>query len=157
MKSTTKTRICSVCRKRKLLTSYHKNRAKPLKRQYECKKCGNLRYLKLATDGRHQRYYASLSKEQRAVRLARNKKKNPRYYVRNAKKNRARTDVARAIRAGTLVRPRRCEQCKSLNPQAHHHKGYARKNALDVLWLCQPCHFKAHRSYYKLAAQNSSL
>jgi hypothetical protein len=59
----------------------------------------------------------------------------------------ARATVARALRDGRLVRPKRCQECHKPSPdssngrstiQAHHHKGY--DLPLDVQWLCVKCH-----------------
>lgn len=75
---------------------------------------------------------------------------------------RATTVVARALRAGVLVRPTECEWCgkePGVNSrgatliQAHHHD-YAKP--LDVFWFCPPCHVAADRlagtRYGKVAA-----
>jgi hypothetical protein len=57
--------------------------------------------------------------------------------------------VKYALRVGNLVRPKRCEQCGEIpfprldgrsRLQAHHYKGYARKNRLVIQWLCAYCH-----------------
>lgn len=59
---------------------------------------------------------------------------------------RARRKVQRAVKMGLLHRPDRCESCGKLNGRivAHHHRGYDDTNALDVLWVCTPCHLRAH-------------
>lgn len=51
------------------------------------------------------------------------------------------TAVAKAIKAGELVRPKRCEECgkkKRIIHGAHHDYG----RPLDVRWLCVSCHKK---------------
>lgn len=49
--------------------------------------------------------------------------------------------VRQAKRTGRLKRPSRCSKCKKFcKPEAHHHKGYRRKDWLNVLWLCTGCH-----------------
>lgn len=58
-------------------------------------------------------------------------------------RDKARNKVRDALITGKLIRPRRCSKCLTkCKPQAHHHKGYAPEFALDVIWLCRPCHFK---------------
>ena len=53
--------------------------------------------------------------------------------------------VARALRKGTLVRPRQCEACGSRGRVvAHHHAGYSRP--LSVEWICESCHRRHHGS-----------
>ena len=47
--------------------------------------------------------------------------------------------VRRAIKAGRLVRPDRCERCSSTGVRIEAaHRDYSQP--LDVLWLCVPCH-----------------
>jgi hypothetical protein len=73
----------------------------------------------------------------------------------------------KALRDGTLVRPDRCERCgkppgiryehhlpwwRGIIPSVpkpavlagHHHHGYEKEHALDVVFLCAPCHGTAH-------------
>jgi hypothetical protein len=58
-------------------------------------------------------------------------------------RDKARNKVKDALITGKLKRPIRCSKCgKKCKPQAHHHRGYAPEFALDVIWLCRPCHFK---------------
>ena len=53
--------------------------------------------------------------------------------------------VGAAVKAGLLVKPNECEHCGSCAPvQAHHHNGYDPDHALDVIWLCHPCHTAQH-------------
>ena len=63
-------------------------------------------------------------------------------------KDRARRLVRKALRQGTLKRPKKCEHCGRSGKasdgrayiHAHHYKGYTRP--LDVQWLCPLCHFE---------------
>lgn len=65
---------------------------------------------------------------------------------------RAHDIVEKAIQAGRLIRPDRCEQCGSdgrkfrdgRHPIQAHHCDY--NKPLDVMWLCQPCHHDWHRT-----------
>ena len=67
-------------------------------------------------------------------------------------KDAARAAVHHAIEAGKLSPPNECQTCGGESKrrdgargiQAHHHNGY--DNPLDVVWLCQPCHVKEHKS-----------
>lgn len=38
-----------------------------------------------------------------------------------------------------------CAVCGNPNSQAHHHHGYAKEHALDVVWLCYTHHLEAER------------
>ena len=52
---------------------------------------------------------------------------------------RARRVVYAALRRGRLVRPFICQRCGALAHLHAHHEDHARP--LDVLWLCEPCHY----------------
>ncbi len=54
----------------------------------------------------------------------------------------ARIICRNAVRAGILKRPKTCSRCKKTGKIQGHHENY--KKPLDVIWLCQPCHFKEH-------------
>lgn len=67
------------------------------------------------------------------------------YYLDNKQKFYARKAVGRAIKSGKLIRLNYCEKCnKKCFPDAHHHKGYADKNKLNVQWLCKQCHLQKY-------------
>lgn len=60
------------------------------------------------------------------------------------KKN-ARTALQKVVRIGAIVPPRNCDLCGIFcKTQAHHHKGYSRKERLNVIWLCTKCHKRCH-------------
>jgi hypothetical protein len=51
--------------------------------------------------------------------------------------------VAKAVAAGELRRPGRCERCnEASNRIVGHHDDYSRP--LDVEWLCSSCHQRHH-------------
>jgi transposase-like protein len=60
--------------------------------------------------------------------------------------DRAQNIVELAIQKRILVRPELCQNCKgrgnSRGIHAHHHDY---NKPLDVMWLCQPCHYEWHR------------
>lgn len=59
-------------------------------------------------------------------------------------KNRARTEVKRAIKIGKLIRPAACERCDSPRGRIEaHHPDYSKP--LMVEWLCKGCHHAEHR------------
>lgn len=69
-----------------------------------------------------------------------------RWVEQNRDKRRAQNRVAKAVKAGRLVRPDACENCGSGGRiQAHHHD-YSKP--LDVKWLCPRCHGKTHRKEF---------
>jgi hypothetical protein len=50
--------------------------------------------------------------------------------------------VVKALKLGTLVRPKICSECHQPSdyPIQAHHKDYDKP--LDITWLCFPCHRK---------------
>lgn len=51
--------------------------------------------------------------------------------------------VAHALKSGRLTKSD-CADCGGPSLQAHHHNGYEPEHALDVVWLCHPCHMSRH-------------
>jgi len=97
-------------------------------------------------------YYADKKKYQERAENWR--KKNPkkrlvitnRWRVNNREKVRAHYAVADAIKNGKLRRSLYCQHCGVfVKTEAHHHRGYAKKFRLDVVWLCHPCHKRADK------------
>ena len=83
--------------------------------------------------------------------VAKWRKENPEKYNAQCKKYRdanrekfaAYRKFKRALKAGILHRPDKCQRCgKKCKPDAHHHNGYDKP--LDVLWLCRQCHVDSH-------------
>jgi ribosomal protein S27AE len=59
----------------------------------------------------------------------------------DSRRHMAHSQVARAIRNGTLVR-QPCVRCGEVKSLAHH-EDYDKP--LEVMWLCQPCHKQRHK------------
>jgi hypothetical protein len=59
----------------------------------------------------------------------------------------ARRLVNGAVRRGEITRPDICQRCGNRGKRivAHHHRGYEGDAALDVRWLCDPCHSIEHQ------------
>lgn len=58
----------------------------------------------------------------------------------------ARIALQGAVRHGRIVKPSRCQECRTELPSAKlqgHHHDYSKP--LDVEWLCQACHMRRHR------------
>ena len=61
-------------------------------------------------------------------------------------KKRARRAVELAVIHGRMRRPKKCSVCRQPKRlEAHHHRGYAKKHWLAVIWLCVECHWDRHR------------
>jgi hypothetical protein len=68
----------------------------------------------------------------------------------------AHTLVKAAVRAGTLVRPARCEQCGKVQRGLHgHHEDYGKP--LEVIWLCNTCHLLRHGNHRLPRASDPSV
>lgn len=48
-----------------------------------------------------------------------------------------------AVKTGKVIQ-QSCIICNELKSQAHHHKGYAEENWLNVVWLCSKHHLQEH-------------
>ena len=51
--------------------------------------------------------------------------------------------VGYALKSGHITKSA-CIECGDAKVQAHHHNGYEPEHALDVVWLCRPCHQRRH-------------
>lgn len=63
-------------------------------------------------------------------------------------KQNARNAVNYAVGRGKMTKPLHCQHsgCESTyRVHAHHHRGYAKENRLDVVWLCQTHHEEAEK------------
>ena len=60
-----------------------------------------------------------------------------------AQRIRASSVLARAVRSGKILRPRRCEDCGVIPKRIHgHHEDY--NKPLAVIWVCSMCHRRRH-------------
>jgi len=62
----------------------------------------------------------------------------------NTDKRAAHVILMNAVRSGRVDKPCACSACGISGVRIHgHHEDYAKP--LDVIWLCQTCHFGLHR------------
>ena len=140
-------KVCTVCGIEKPLTDYLKTKAGLYGRYSICKPCKNertKRYLSTPRGKRarlraNKRYYKTKrGKEQRA--------KDQRIYVDSfPEKHLAHRAISYAVMRGKLPHIRSCT-CTLCGKQAchyHHHRGYEKRNRLNVLPLCNGCHLVA--------------
>jgi hypothetical protein len=61
----------------------------------------------------------------------------------------ARNQVTHALATGRLCKPMFCERCGEVTRKldSHHHRGYSRRHALDVIFVCRRCHAKEHGGF----------
>lgn len=120
---------------RRALWKYHRS---------EKGKATRLRYERSATHSATRRAYLRSEAGRQACLRALQNQRNTRH---GKRANRARSAVAYALKTGRLQKPSRCESCGKRDSKldAHHHRGYARRHYLDVIWLCRsPCHARQH-------------
>ncbi len=116
---------CTGCKEVLPKTEFNKDAGKEDGLQTQCREC------KRAA----QRKDYLKKKDVYAERMRKQREANP-------EKKQAHEAVRRAIRKGVLVRPDSCSQCgnNQMRIEAHHHKGYAEENRLEVIFLCTSCH-----------------
>lgn len=54
-----------------------------------------------------------------------------------------------AIKSGELE-TKNCQVCDDPKSEAHHYKGYDKKNWFNVNWLCRTCHKREHERMRKI-------
>jgi len=137
---------------------YAKNRERLIQRAraYRAKNPQKIRALCKSWRARHPEQVAAYNVAYRAKNLEENRERAKRwrlrnrlhrriysqkYWLKHRAKTLARLAVHRAVKRGKLIRPRSCSRCgRRCQPDGHHHRGYARKNWLHVIWLCRKCH-----------------
>lgn len=136
-----------------------------MSKEKKCFKCGEV--LPLSCFYKHNQMadgHVNKCKECNKADVRENRKKNVDYYreydcergnrqgfsyVRNYRnefpmKYAAHKVVGNAVRDGRLFKPEYCESCGIKHRSIHgHHDDYAK--ALDVRWLCPPCHKAWHQ------------
>jgi hypothetical protein len=66
----------------------------------------------------------------------------------NDEKEKAREILNKAVKAGLIVKPTICSECKKNKRLTAHHNNY--DEPLLVEWLCYECHGKRHRKDYDI-------
>lgn len=125
------------------------------KQRYQAKKASILKYIKayrLRNLEKLRAYGREKSREDKSLKRVRKWHKNNRDRIKphaakwranNKPKRVAHRQVATAIEKGMLTK-KPCEVCGSLKVHAHH-EDYSKP--LEIIWLCQKHHAKAHRLY----------
>ena len=65
-----------------------------------------------------------------------------RYYAKFPEKKAAKELLRQAVKSGRKIKPDHCSECGQNTDLHGHHTDYFKP--LDVQWLCQPCHVRAH-------------
>ena len=144
------------------MSDFYKTDMTAYGRYPSCKECCKARAAKYRRDNPayHRAYEAIYSKTERGIaarkaavkryrKTAKFRANNARYarvlYARYPERFLARGALNVAVSEGRIKRPARCSQChRRRKVQGHHHNGYGLKHRLDVVWLCQECHWHEH-------------
>jgi hypothetical protein len=134
-----KTKTCNRCSLERPVEEFVRNWRMPSGRINQCNRCRLMA----------SRAYKSLSKvkEKRRKRdeavRDQMKKVKMNWKNKNRHKIQAHDKVYRAVRAGKILKPERCEKCSHLGKVQAHHESYS--EPYDVVWLCPDCHYGRHR------------
>jgi len=146
---------CCKCKETKNCSFFDRNRSQKDGLQTMCKKCRQeyrIRNQKMLAS--KQRVYAkenrdkiiSYRKSEHGRRMKNERAKV--YVVRNRKKVRARSMIAKRVYRGKIKKPNKCSKCKKTFEKRYihgHHHDYDKP--LDVKWLCHWCHMRLHHKY----------
>lgn len=108
----------------------------------QCKKCHITGSIKTRNKENHRKY----NNEYMRI-LRENDPEKVRKYERNRKrrydnKQKARSELNRAVRCGILKKPDTCSKCNKHKRITAHHGDYSKP--LNVVWLCFQCHSDIH-------------
>ena len=81
------------------------------------------------------------------IGLPKKTKKDKKTQKESPEKWAARAAVFRAVKKVKIIKPGYCDNANCMETEgleAHHYNGYAKKNWLDVIYLCKKHHIEAH-------------
>lgn len=125
-------KTCRRCGVERPLTEFNRNRRERDGMQRTCRKC----QLEVNRDWRER----NPEKARAASRRYQARHPAPRASSRDVR--RVHSALARAVRAGTVLKPSACSVCSSNGRIEAHHEDYGKP--LEVRWLCPRCHQRVH-------------
>ena len=164
--------ICKECTKKRVSSHREKNidavreydRNRPNAKERNEKHLERMRTLPKETKERYRQVKEKWCDEN-PDRVIKNRKawveKNPekvrqghkRSRIKNRHKINARARFYTAKNNGALSAPEQCEYCNKKVALEGHHPDYAK--ALEVIWLCPPCHSAEHKRLNKIQREQS--
>ena len=138
-------RCCSRCHIEKPLADFYSDKKGKNGLQAQCKECTKLRMMHWY-DHNREIVIQKVTERAQANPSSRTKYNTRKRAETPPEVQYARAKVNREVLAGRLFRPTICAQC-GITPKkivGHHHNGYDSDHMLDVIWLCTPCHLRAH-------------
>ena len=142
---------CTRCGQRKVLHDFQIRKASKDGLSASCKKCLSLydrQRAKLPHRVEMREQYAKTEAGRASTAAAKK-----RFAERNEVQQKARTALGNAVRDGKIKKPEVCEACLEPGMLHGHHHDYSKP--LSVVWLCPPCHAKAH-VYLRLVEQREN-
>jgi len=134
-------KICFKCKEQKPLTEFYKHKAMEDGYLNKCKTCAKKDVLEHRKKNIDKIREYDRKRAKNPERQAANIVVNRAWRNEDKRRQKAHSQVAKAIRNGVLVR-QSCVRCGEKNSLAHH-EDY--DHPLDVMWLCQPCHKQRHK------------
>lgn len=134
----TSKKTCFKCRETKPLTGFYRHKGMKDGHLNKCKTCARAE----STQNRNRSIerYRNYDRERGNRQTAKDTRE---YRKGNPEKQKCHAAVARAVKAGKLNKPDRCERCGSQANLEGHHEDYTKP--LDVIWLCSICHRSEHK------------
>ena len=134
-------KTCFKCKTDKPLTEFYKHSQMADGYLNKCKECTKHDAKSNRTQNLEKYRAYDRARGKIPERIKANTEVNRAWRAEDKRRHMAHSAVARAIKAGSLVRSPciRCGESKSLA----HHEDYDKP--LDVMWLCQPCHKQRHK------------
>ena len=139
---------CFKCHQVKPLTEFYRHRRMADGHLNKCKACTRVD----ALIHRSLNMERCLEYERRRNRCAHRRLdravRNKRYRQEHPEREAAYRAVRRALRAGRLAKPPKCQGCGCRTELHAHHEDY--EQPLNVVWLCARCHAEHHhiRSFF---------
>jgi hypothetical protein len=140
-------KTCNHCGKRKAISKFYEDRRKADGHFHQCKECVKQR----VRDYTARNIEKTRACTRRSMRLPHRVEANKKAVIARMKErpeiNRARQAVSRALKKGTIKKPKKCAWSKCTTTRKYrieaHHEDY--NKPLIVNWLCTPCHGRLHK------------
>lgn len=151
-------KMCKTCKLPKPAKQFNADSSHKDKLASECKLCKNARRKRWVeahrNDPKRLMYARRYNRQWRVKNLKKRRAQGRATYYRRRKngyvhrynpyRDRARRVLSVAIKKGLVRRPKKCSECGWKGRVHGHHEDY--NKPLEVVWLCQVCHGKRHRS-----------
>jgi hypothetical protein len=139
-------KYCGLCKERKPVGAFHRDRSRSDGLQSYCKDCRKTIEKNRRRNPVERARSVQLWRQRHPERAA---AKGREFRKRRPEIVNAHNAVARALKTGRLTKPESCEACGAGGRLEGHHPDYSKP--LDVRWLCVGCHYAEHGKEARLA------